>query len=473
MESRCLIHLNRFFIKDIAFLQLSFRNNENVLSCIQQNDWIAYSIIRSGYYIPDEPKNIELLKELFYQIAEIRLPDTSDSKKQVHIGQAPMSIQKSKYENKPGIRLYPLEQGQLSCIGVKYDRRLRSVVINSGILEYNKEIGRWILSTQKDKVLDFIEKMIPHGKISISNGVKLDDMALFKLLQEQNTYGHPDVKSCPIEYLERLRHRNYSWNTIRSYHGCLVKFLNYYSDYSLEQINSFTSTEIDRYHESMMQQKGVSVSTVNQSVNAIKYYYREILGKEIASSALIRPKRGTHLPTTLTETEITSILKQLNNIKHSCLIWLLYSSGLRISELVNLRIEDLLSEKKMIIIKGAKGNKDRYTILSEKVLELLRKYYKIYKPKYWLFEGQYGGQYSQTSIRKLFSEAVKKAKIKKRVTPHTLRHSFATHLLESGTDLRYIQVLLGHNSSTTTEIYTHVSKMDLEKIKSPGDNINI
>lgn len=473
METRNIIYLNRFFIRDEPYLQLRFRRNELLLSTIQQNDWIAYSIVRSGYYIPDSPQNIELLEEVFRHIAEIRKPVDKTGKKQIHIGDKAGPNLQIKKEKKPGITLYPLEDGTKQYIGVKYDSKLKSIIRKSGTLKYSNDIGAWVLSSEKKSVLEFVDKLLPYGKIKISSGIKLDDMILFKLLKEQNKINSPDYKSCPIEYLSRLKHRNYSWNTIKSYHSSFIKFLNYYQTCSLEQINAFTSADIDAYHEGMMQQKGVSVSMVNQSVSAIKFYYEEILGKELTTDKLQRPKRGRQLPKTLTEGEITLILKQIKNIKHRCILWMLYASGLRISELINLRVEDIHSENLMLFLKGAKGDKDRYTIMSNHLLEMLRKYYRIYKPKYWLFEGQYGGQYSQESIRKVLKRAVEKTKIKKHVSPHILRHSFATHLLESGTDLRYIQVLLGHNSSKTTEIYTHVSKLDLGRIKSPGDNIDL
>ncbi len=446
---------------------------EKLISIIQRNDWIAFSIVRSRYYIPDDTKYVGLLKEVFYQIADIRLPDESVNKMQVHVGYGPTLQNNSKIVKKPGVFLYPLDKNSSKGIGVIYDPKLRTIIKKVGILEYNKEFEKWILPVDKQQVYNFMKSLVPHAKINIGNGVILDDMVLFRLMKEQSTINIPGYKTCPIKYLERLRHKNYSWSTIRTYHSYLVKFINSYTDYSLEQINAFGPTEIDTYHEKMMQQNDVSVSTVNQSVNAIKFYYREILGKEVQTDLMLRPKRGKQLPTTLTEGEVESILKQLKNIKHCCMVLLLYSSGLRISELIGLRIEDVQSDKLMLFLKGAKGNKDRYTILSQRLLEKLREYYKIYKPKYWLFEGQYGGQYSPQSVRKLLKEAVEKVNIKKHVTPHTLRHSFATHLLESGTDLCYIQVLLGHNSSKTTEIYTHVSNLNLEKIKSPGDNLNI
>ena len=176
----------------------------------------------------------------------------------------------------------------------------------------------------------------------------------------------------------------------------------------------------------------------------------------------------------LSKEEIAKILSVVSNIKHKSILMLVYSAGLRVSEVVKLRPEDIDSDRKLIFIKGDKGRKDRYTTLSNVALETLRIYYKSVKPKDWLFPGQKGGRHISTrTVEKVFEDAVEKAGIKKEISVHSLRHSYATHLLESGTDLRYIQELLGHRSSKTTEIYTHVSKKSIGKIVNPLDNLQM
>jgi site-specific recombinase XerD len=175
----------------------------------------------------------------------------------------------------------------------------------------------------------------------------------------------------------------------------------------------------------------------------------------------------------LSEQEIIAILSSIKNLKHRVLLFLIYSAGLRIGEVLRLKLTDIQSDRKMIYIRGGKGNKDRYTILSERVLILLRQYYKEYRPKEYLFEGSNGGIYSDVSIRAILRKALLQTNIEKKVTPHMLRHSFATHLLEHGTDLRYIQELLGHANSKTTEIYTHVSKKEISRIISPADLLKV
>ncbi len=186
-----------------------------------------------------------------------------------------------------------------------------------------------------------------------------------------------------------------------------------------------------------------------------------------------RPRKEHYLPEVLSEEEVANILKSISNLKHKVLIMTIYSGGLRISELKNLKVKDIDSNRMQIRVEQGKGKKDRYTLLSKKTLLHLRQYFKEFKPKEWLFEGENGGQYTSSSIYNIFGRALKKAGITKKVSIHSLRHSFATHLLENGTDLRYIQNLLGHSSSKTTEIYTHITTKGFDQIKNPMDRLEI
>ena len=185
-----------------------------------------------------------------------------------------------------------------------------------------------------------------------------------------------------------------------------------------------------------------------------------------------RPRKESKLPKVLSVEEVKLLIENTNNIKHRCVISLLYSAGLRRSELLNLKVNDIDSKRMLIFIRSAKGNKDRYTLLSKATLTDLRIYFKQWQPKVFLFEGMKGNKYSPTSVANVVNKAALKAKIIKKVTPHMLRHSFATHLLENNTDLRYIQTLLGHSSTKTTEVYTQVAVNNIQNIKSPLDYIS-
>ena len=266
---------------------------------------------------------------------------------------------------------------------------------------------------------------------------------------------------------ELLIQNRYSNNTQRIYCNYFKDYNSYFKDNDLDKL---TTEQINNYILDLIQSKNISISQQNQRINAIKFYYEKILGRNKQYYALHRPNKEYKLPKVLSKNEVKKILDSCNNLKHYCILLLIYSAGLRRSELINLKVADINSERMIINIIGAKGKKDRISLLSDNTLRILRKYYKKYQPKEYLFEGAKGGKYSPTSVTKILKKATLKADLQKNVTPHMLRHSFATHLLEQGTDLRYIQELLGHNSSKTTEIYTHVSKKSLSKINNPVDD---
>ncbi|MDL5514646.1 tyrosine-type recombinase/integrase [Arenibacter sp. M-2] len=275
----------------------------------------------------------------------------------------------------------------------------------------------------------------------------------------------PEYRFCPEEYLLKLELKKYANNTVRTYVHFFELFINHYKE---KNLNAIDESDIRAFLQKLVQ-KNVSNSYLNQAINAIKFYYEVVLGMPNRFYEIERPRREFKLPTVISKEEVLSIIENTNNLKHRCIISLLYSSGLRRSELLNLKLEDVDSKRMLIRVQGSKGNKDRHTLLSQTVLEDLRLYFREWKPREYLFEGQRGGRYSAQSVLKIVKEAALKAKIKQSVTPHVLRHSFATHLLESGVDLRQIQVLLGHGSSKTTEIYTHVATNTFKNIKNPLD----
>ncbi len=269
------------------------------------------------------------------------------------------------------------------------------------------------------------------------------------------------------QYKDLLLQKRYSQNTQDVYYSYFKDFC---VNFQKEKLEDITTDKINTYLLDLIQSKNISISQQNQRINAIKFYYEKVLGRKKEYYELHRPRKENKLPKVLSKNEVKRIFDVTKNIKHKCILMLLYSAGLRRSELLNLLPADIDSERMVIHINGAKGKKDRISLLSDNLLQLLRQYYKEYRPKEYLFEGQKGGMYSPSSVANILKKSVYKAGIKKTVTPHMLRHSFATHLLEQGTDLRYIQELLGHNSSKTTEIYTHVSKSAIEKIINPIDD---
>jgi len=277
------------------------------------------------------------------------------------------------------------------------------------------------------------------------------------------------IINCPEIYIKKLREMRYSERTVSVYSSMFEEFINYYWDCEIEEITDEMVTNFLQY---LVEERSVSLSYQNQSINAIKFYYEKILGNLRSGYYIDRPRKEKRLPEILSEEEVAQIISSIKNIKHKALVITMYSAGLRISELLNLLVKDIDSDRMQIKVSNAKGKKDRYTLLSPKTLEILRIYAREYKVTNYLFEGPDGNKYSPMSVQRIIKRACKTCNIYKRVTPHTFRHSFATHLLEHGTDLRYIQNLLGHNSPTTTEIYTHITSKGFKQVNSPLDNID-
>ncbi|WP_353056294.1 tyrosine-type recombinase/integrase [Paenibacillus sp. MER 99-2] len=220
-------------------------------------------------------------------------------------------------------------------------------------------------------------------------------------------------------------------------------------------------------------ERGISHSSVNQTISAIRFYCKHVLHHP-TEIQYIRPKKQTKLPQVLSEKEVARLLTSVTNLKHKTILFLTYSSGLRVGEVVRLRCSDLDIERQTLIVRQGKGQKDRRTLLSNLAWEIVQEYITEYKPHRWLFPGQSSDRHlTERSVQKVFEEARLRAGIVKKVSIHILRHSFATHLLENGTDLRYIQELLGHTSARTTQRYTHVSTKNIQRIQSPLDRMDL
>jgi len=356
-------------------------------------------------------------------------------------------------------------------IGLQFnsDKVLNSLVKDLDNLKWSNYYGMFCIPNNK-KQIDSIFKLFKgvawintNYFFDKSNSKNLDedfDVQWFRKRDRPLSY-----KICPDSYLDKLELKKYANNTVRTYVSCFERFINFHNDRQIDQLNE---TDIRDYIKTLIQNNW-STSYINQSINSIKFYYEIVLGMPNRFYKIERPRKQKKLPTVLSSYEIKLLINATSNIKHRCVISLLYSAGLRRSELLNLKITNIDSDRMLVKVEDSKGKKDRYTLLAQSTLDDLRTYYKKYKPQNYLFEGQKSEKYSATSIAKIISNAIEKTKIKKHVTAHTLRHSFATHLLENGTDLRYIQLLLGHSSTKTTEIYTHVASHNFNSIKNPLD----
>ncbi len=282
----------------------------------------------------------------------------------------------------------------------------------------------------------------------------------------------PVITNLPLPpgYHDLLLERRYSEATVRTYEGQLRKFLSHIFPFRLDDVDE---GQIKAYLRHLVTDQQVSISTQNTAINAIKFYFEHVQRGERKTYYIERPVKPFLLPRVLSEAELVTMIGVTTNVKHRMMILLLYSSGLRLSELLNLRMCDLDGQRMQVFVNGGKGKKDRYTVLSKLAWSYFTEHIANFSSGGYLFVGQHGGRYSARSVTRVVHMAAIRAGIAKRVTPHTLRHSFATHSLEQGVDLRYIQLLLGHESSRTTERYTHMTSKGFRGIVSPLDRLQI
>lgn len=358
-----------------------------------------------------------------------------------------------------------IKRREVILIEFPYHFEAKESLKNAVITHWDSDLRKWVISNSKLNFQKAVKALSPFGYIDY-RGLRIEDTEVM----------HPGDITLSIENQEELRkfkiwlsQRRYSQATIDTYCNALVVFMKYFRNRSLSDIEN---EHVIEFNNEYILKKGYSSSYQNQVLNAIKLYYNTVANKLINPELIYRPKRDKKLPNVLSKEEVKKILEAPINIKHRTILSLLYSCGLRRNEVLRLKPTDIDSKRKLVIIRQSKGKKDRIVPLSEKILEMLRTYYTASRPIVWLFEGQIAGQpYDEKSLASVLKQAVRKAGIEKPVTLHWLRHSYATHLLEAGTDLRMIQELLGHSSSKTTEIYTHVSARVIQKITSPFDSL--
>ncbi|UWX56253.1 site-specific integrase [Maribacter litopenaei] len=365
------------------------------------------------------------------------------------------------------ITLRHLLIGGKKHIGLQFksDKVVQALVEKLPEVYWNDEFGMYHIPNNKRNLgiifNTFRGEVWVNGNYFFENGQELNEDRPKNVSWYRTRKLQKDFKRCPDEYLDKLELRRYAENTVKTYVHQFEAFINHYREIRPDAI---TENEIRLYLQKLSRE-GRSSSYLNQAVNSIKFYYEVVLGMPNRFYDIERPIKQKQLPRVLSKEEVLNLIGNTNNLKHRCIVSLLYSAGLRRSELLDLRPADIDSKRMLITIKGAKGNKDRMTVLSPTLLKDLRAYYKEYRPKNFLFEGPGQKAYSASSVLKIISMAALRAGIRKKVTPHMLRHSFATHLLEDGTDIRYIQLLLGHSSTKTTEIYTHVAETSFTNIK--------
>lgn len=340
-------------------------------------------------------------------------------------------------------------------------QNIKEIIQNSN--QKNIEINKLL----KNTVINYYNKYKPQFYVFENSTKQLTDNEIENILIE-TIEKNKLSQIINITYQYYLTQANLDYKTIKTYKNQFNSFLKFYN---FKHPKNITNEEIKIYLYTCKNKFELSTSYINNAINSIKFYYSNIEKRKIEFGVLIRPKKEKTLPIVLSPQEVLKMITVTENIKHKNLIALLYASGMRRAELLNLKIKDIDFNRNVIYIRAGKGNKDRQTLLSENFKIILEKYLQEYKPQEYLFEGTTGGKYSERSLELVIKKASSIAKINKHVTPHTLRHSFATHLLENSVDIRYIQSLLGHSSIKTTERYTHVANKTQSKIISPLDRL--
>lgn len=342
-------------------------------------------------------------------------------------------------------------------IRFKYNYTLKEVLKRNLSALWSKSLNCWYIDNTSSNLETLTSSLKNNYKVT--NRVQKSDIS-YNFNQQQRDFLNG--------FFKYLRGKRYSKSTIETYTFFIADLVRHFKDIDLETL---TNRHIELFIESVFIQRNYSISTQRQFISAVKQLVLYYPHTNIDDLQLVRPKKSRKLPLVLSKEEVIDILKNTRNLKHRAVLALLYSAGLRISELINLKLHDINVDRRQLHIKDAKGRKDRYVILAESFIPLLINYFSSYKPKIFFVEGTNYEKYSASSIRKFLKRSCSQANINKVVTPHTLRHSFATHLLEDGISLRHIQELLGHSKPETTMIYTKVSKKDLLEIKSPLDTI--
>ena len=362
----------------------------------------------------------------------------------------------------PTITLKKLHHRGKDRIGLYFD-------YNRELIDHTKKLenSKWSASNKCWYVDDYnsiMDILLGHFK----------GVAVFK----NNTYYKFGIEGITARQLSRslddqarrfkryLEGRRYSKSTVGTYTSFVTSFLHF----TQKDIEQLKTRDIEKYCEDMLAGKKSAISTHRQFIGAMKQFKNMHHHLDFEVTEAMRPKPSRFLPIVLSKEEVLDILRATKNLKHRATLAMIYASGFRISEVLNLKLSDIDYDRRQVKITQAKGRKDRYVVLAESILPLLENYFTTYQPKRYFIEGRDGGKYSPESIRNFLRRSCELAGIRKRVTPHTLRHSYATHLLEGGVDIRYIQELLGHSDTRTTMIYTHVSRKNLMQVKSPLDD---
>lgn len=421
---------------------------------------IRYSRWHKGDFcweVPDYPGNLDLIKDYFAgRINSLNLYEAMEVKA---VKTSMQSIQRDE------VLFLKTRSGRVKILAF----------FNKALIQAIKEIpyhrwdakNKWWTIPYSEVIMERIKAACEAHQLKV---IVEEEPKTGVAAKKISPFDVPNYRKVPESYIQKHIELRNSPHTIKNYVSAFEEFINYFPQMEIEQINEAQIMEYLRY---LVSERQVSVSYQNVAINAIKFYYEQVLRGRRKFYFIDRPRRDKVLPEVLNMQEITAMIKQTENIKHKLILMFGYGSGLRLNEINKIRLSDIDRERMQLKVKNGKGRKDRYTKLAAKIIPILDEYLANEPTDDLLFRGATGGLYSDRSIQQVVKQAAERAKIQKKVTTKTLRHTFATHLLEQGVDLRYIQEMLGHASSKTTEIYTHITTKGFENIESPMDGLDI
>ncbi len=464
------MNIEKIWYKDQHRIRLGFKFDANIAAQIKTFNGATYSGYLKAWHLPYSNDNWAKLKTMFCEATFVineKLCDTpASANKMPQIPQqatatewAPNGIS-IKYNHNYIYLKMPPNPTDLDFVR-QLNRRRWDKAHNLWVIPNNEGHLNKVKAWFNERLTSCEDLSISYPKITIRHeGNKQSEVLGTK------TVANPTELE---QFKKWMEHKRYSEATINNYMYALTQFLRHISPKTCYEV---TNNDMVQYVNQVLIPAKMSHSYQNILVNATRLFFKNLVGSKVITEQIDRPRQEHKLPNVLSRNDVRQIFEATPNLKHRAMLSLIYACGLRRSELLNLKITDIDSDRHFVTIYNAKGKKDRLVPISDKTLNLLREYFRQYRPKDYLFEGQNHSRYSEASLQKIFKTAVRKVRIKKEASLHWLRHSYATHLMESGTDLRYIQELLGHKNSRTTEIYTHVSQKSLLKIKSPFDDLD-
>ncbi len=435
---------------------LTLKKNEEDIKFINSIKYSRWNTKTFMWEIPNYPGNLDWINDYFNgRITELIIHESYT----VDINSG------SRRLSNTDLLIIKTRAGRLKLI-FGFNKALLALIKSIPLRSYNSK-NKWWSIPFSDRFLDQVKSCAEQESLKV---IYEEEDKGEKGVEKIRPNDIPNYRTCPDEMILKLRELRYSERTVEVYRTYFEEFINFYNT---EEIDTITEKQVIRFLRYLVMERRVSSSIQNQAINAIKFYYERVLSGKRKFYFIERPRKERTLPIVLNQEETKGLLNSVENIKHKCILMFAYSAGLRRGEILRLRIADIDRERMRIRVEQSKGKKDRYAKLSYKILPYLDKYIEEYRPKDYLFEGASGKEYSASSIQNIVHAAVKAAGIKKKTSLHTLRHTYATHSLEKGVDLRYIQDMMGHSSSKTTEIYTHITQKGFDQIKSPMDDLDL